>query len=706
MAAALRAAVPTLSDKLKYAIKVGLSMTLAYMIPMGMGWSQPSTAAITVMLIAATGTVSESLAKGTLRIIGTLIGAAIGLFLIIVFPQDRELYLLAVSIIISVMFFLYKSFRGDGTVFMLAAVMVLMVFNGGNIADSFMYGIDRTWMTVFGVAVYSLVGTFLWPVNVKHDCAGQAQQLTTLSADLFRNFVSSSTAGNTDARELIANIVQAQAGLQTAFEKARSNSEQMTYADKEWRAALFSYKQLTRSLAAGVTSQDDIRLVYPRFISNYKTLTDDIENLFDGIAKGWAGESIDVRSSNIEPSYHKEALATLGHLQVASILARGQALEDIRTLLMKLHRYAQYINAEGDPVADDGSVPAQARFVWLDTENFKTAIKVFLTFWIAAGTWIYFNPPGGFMLVAIATLLVPLLSFTPLHPKQLVMLFTLCFFFAIPSYVFILPHLTIGYELALFLFLYTFTAYYFFGGPLSIFFLLGMFTFGISNTMQYHFGVFLSIILMFYLAIVTLAFTHYFPFTPRAEKLLLTMKRRFFRSAGKFLTASYEEGWLARITQKVHWVIMSLTVAKIRTWMRLIDQRLFAENSPETLTRFADRCALFHFRLTALVDTEPQVAGNAIIQEAKSLSSGEPYLSSIADLRTQDDPAEPEISEDAVEQRLKEFIDSLDIDAHKTDDVGGFYTWLNVHREFARELGECCRTVRSINWADLRGARF
>ena len=52
-----------LSDKAKFALKVALSLTLAYMVPMAMGWSQPSTAATTVMLIAATGGVRDSLMK-------------------------------------------------------------------------------------------------------------------------------------------------------------------------------------------------------------------------------------------------------------------------------------------------------------------------------------------------------------------------------------------------------------------------------------------------------------------------------------------------------------------------------------------------------------------------------------------------------------------------------------------------------------------
>ncbi len=57
-----------LSDKLKFSIKVSLSMALAFLIPFAMGWSHASTAATTVMIIAAMGSVNESINKGAMRV--------------------------------------------------------------------------------------------------------------------------------------------------------------------------------------------------------------------------------------------------------------------------------------------------------------------------------------------------------------------------------------------------------------------------------------------------------------------------------------------------------------------------------------------------------------------------------------------------------------------------------------------------------------
>ena len=64
------------ATKTVFAIKTALSLTLAYMLPMAWGWPQPQTAAITVMLIAATGMVSESLQKASEQMRSNQLGQA------------------------------------------------------------------------------------------------------------------------------------------------------------------------------------------------------------------------------------------------------------------------------------------------------------------------------------------------------------------------------------------------------------------------------------------------------------------------------------------------------------------------------------------------------------------------------------------------------------------------------------------------------
>ena len=115
-----------MNDKSKFATKVALSLTLAYLIPFSMGWPQAATAATTVMLIASTGSRRESLAKGTLRVLGTLVGAVIGLLLVGMFAQDRIMYMLSVSVVVSFIFYFRNAYQKDPTSLALTGVMTLM----------------------------------------------------------------------------------------------------------------------------------------------------------------------------------------------------------------------------------------------------------------------------------------------------------------------------------------------------------------------------------------------------------------------------------------------------------------------------------------------------------------------------------------------------------------------------------------------------
>jgi uncharacterized membrane protein YfcA len=396
------------SNKLKFSIKLSISMVLAFMIPMALAWDQPSTAAITVMLIASAGGVSESLSKGVTRIIGTVIGAVIGLTLIAVFPQDRLLYLLSLSLILMIIIYLYYTYRGDSSVFILSAMVIMMIFLQGP-ENAFLYGIDRTYMTIFGIVVYSVVGIFIWPFK--------------------------------------AEII-----------------------DKE---------------------------------------TDFPE---------------------VESSLKKKS------------------------------------------------------FVFLDPDNFKATLQLLCVFWASTFFWIVFNPPGGFLLVILATLLGLLTTFSPLKPTILMILLSIGFVFATAMYIFVLPNLVYAWQLGIFIFIYTFIGFYFIPPKITIFFLLGMFLLGIDNTMNYDFGIFLNILLVFYLFLIILMLFNNFPFSTKPEHLFLKNKERYFKHIEAFLSTGNKN------KQKFHLFHLQLIIKKIELWSSKIDTGYFSKVSKEELALFVKRC--------------------------------------------------------------------------------------------------------------------
>lgn len=79
------------------ALKVSLSIAIAYCISLSMAWDNPHWAAFLVAFCSL-ATVGESLLKGMLRTFGTFAAIFVALFLLALFPQDRWTFTLFVSL--------------------------------------------------------------------------------------------------------------------------------------------------------------------------------------------------------------------------------------------------------------------------------------------------------------------------------------------------------------------------------------------------------------------------------------------------------------------------------------------------------------------------------------------------------------------------------------------------------------------------------
>ena len=93
----LKRAIMILSTRSKEAIKTALAMTIAYAISLWMGWDKPYWAgfAVAVVSLATTG---QSLNKGAMRMLGTLLTTVVALILIALFAQDRWLFMVFLSL--------------------------------------------------------------------------------------------------------------------------------------------------------------------------------------------------------------------------------------------------------------------------------------------------------------------------------------------------------------------------------------------------------------------------------------------------------------------------------------------------------------------------------------------------------------------------------------------------------------------------------
>ncbi|BFN34712.1 FUSC family protein [Vibrio harveyi] len=724
-----------MNEKIKFATKVALSLTLAYLIPFAMGWPQASTAATTVMLIASTGSRRESLAKGTLRVLGTLVGAVIGLLLVGMFAQDRLLYMLSVSVVVSFIFYFRNAYQKDPTLLALTGVMVLMMSNGGDAEGAFMYGVDRAYMTIFGVVLYTLVGTFLWPTKTEQNLRQLIEQLNQAQQALFnailQNFeqktalqqdvVTNAEATENDEApsptidELLEKVFAAQNALEQRFATVSVECSDVSAYMKEWQLAVHFNKQITQELSVAAHShfshQQDRSC-----INNFDQATQEIQQLFKISQEMWANEGAAYRAQELNIEYNQAALADASHLVKGSALTLGHLLKLMHQSLSRLAESISCIDSVTNNVSFKQELPKQkSKFLWWDTENFKTAVKTFTTYWVAGLIWIYFNPPGGYSFVTFSTIFMSLLSFVPVHPFMLLILFTFGFLFAVPSYVFILPGLELGAELGLFIFIYTFIGFYLFKGPVTIFYMIGLFVLGLDNNMTYHFGILMTIMTLFYMVVFMIIFAHYFPFSSRPEHLFLTLKERYFRHVGD-LFASYHqqsESSFKKLKRSLHLVTLNVSSKKLMVWGSKINHKLFDKTPPEAIGAFSKSCNALSNHVNILIAAEQKLLSNRLIKQLRSKHTDSilPLMAgALASHQTTDElnSVFEQYSQDyqSFENKLEEFFSELDLSDYAYSEIAGFYILLNLKRNVFEAINQCKQTYEDIDWVNLRQKRF
>ncbi|MGR2805355.1 FUSC family protein [Vibrio harveyi] len=724
-----------MNEKIKFATKVALSLTLAYLIPFAMGWPQASTAATTVMLIASTGSRRESLAKGTLRVLGTLVGAVIGLLLVGMFAQDRLLYMLSVSVVVSFIFYFRNAYQKDPTLLALTGVMVLMMSNGGDAEGAFMYGVDRAYMTIFGVVLYTLVGTFLWPTKTEQNLRQLIEQLNQAQQTLFnailQNFeqktaLQQDVVTNVEATEndeapsptideLLEKVFAAQNALEQRFATVSVECSDVSAYMKEWQLAVHFNKQITQELSVAAHShfshQQDRSC-----INNFDQATQEIQQLFKISQEMWANEGAAYRAQELNIEYNQAALADASHLVKGSALTLGHLLKLMHQSLSRLAESISCIDSVTNNVSFKQELPKQkSKFLWWDAENFKTAVKTFTTYWVAGLIWIYFNPPGGYSFVTFSTIFMSLLSFVPVHPFMLLILFTFGFLFAVPSYVFILPGLELGAELGLFIFIYTFIGFYLFKGPVTIFYMIGLFVLGLDNNMTYHFGILMTIMTLFYMVVFMIIFAHYFPFSSRPEHLFLTQKERYFRHVGD-LFASYHqqsESSFKKLKRSLHLVTLNVSSKKLMVWGSKINHKLFDKTPPEAIGAFSKSCNALSNHVNILIAAEQKLLSNRLIKQLRSKHTDSilPLMAgALASHQTTDElnSVFEQYSQDyqSFENKLEDFFSELDLSDYAYSEIAGFYILLNLKRNVFEAINQCKQTYEDIDWVNLRQKRF
>lgn len=706
----------TLSDKLKFSIKASLSIVLAYLIPISQGWTQPQTAAITVIIIAAAGPIGESISKGMYRVIGTVAGAIIGMGLIGIFPQDRDLYLIFLSIFVMIALYLARAYKGDMTVFLISAVTMMMVFQNGEVDGVFIYGIDRTYMTIIGIVIYTFVGIFLWPVRVKDDVIEHASTLLGIQSDLY-----SKRDGEKEERKILhQKLIEQEQAFSISLRNMNDASGEFSLSEVQKNCMLHDSKKINETLTLlSLHDKEDFADRYTKYIDNYHQGDGEILELFKALFLAWT-QSKEITIPEVwEPKYQISHIMELSHIDRAAF---ASSILDMKKLHKKLRVLAEKLNAMISPLPTKfvlvNTATKSSAFLWFDIEDMKGTLLSFFIFWFATFVWIFVNPPAGFMIVTLATALSVLTTFSPLKPSILIFVFSISFAFATLMYVLVLPNLHYGWELGIFLFIYAFIGFHLLNPKISLFFLIGMATLGLDNTMNYNFNLFLMILFIFYFFLFILLLFYYIPFSTKPEHLFLTMKQRFFKLSQKLLQRSnnlidHKETFGGRLAAKYSEIHLMSTVKKMQLWVSQIDTKYFDTVDQKVLLGFSIECETFVYLLKMMYRRDLKMKDNVLIKAFREKYSAENLADLLGEYASGKEVEKvAEIWKDEkkivlmMEERLERFLGDIEFSDHSENEILEFYENISLRRNVWISLLNCQKMMEKIDFKALETNRF
>jgi hypothetical protein len=471
---------------------------------------------------------------------------------------------------------------------------------------------------------------------------------------------------------------------------------------------LSCYEELEAILVPSLKSEPLRAVEFSRYIDNYPQLVERVDAMFRRVDTAWQGQRDDGELQPLEVQYNTGSLQQETHLTAAAVATRAELLQKIQSVMADLQAALDSLLFDRTGFTATRAPRGKPAFVWLDRENFKTALRAFTTFWIATAIWMEFNPPGGFMFVTMCTVLIPLVSYTPVTPKLLFILFTLGFAFALPAYVFLLPQLTHWLELAAFLFSYAFIGFYVLPGPVSIFFLLGLFTLGIQNTMSYNFDAILLSILMFYLVCSMLIISVSFPFTSKPERLYASLRRRFFEHCALAIRVNTAPPGITTVLARLRMGNGAALLTKMKSWGAMIDDSYFPANGTQQINALNRACELLYGQLQIMALRKQVFAGNPLITAARRGATNS--LAQLCDALAQNSSEEPfqqvEASLVGTRQRLDEFLGNDYLHRYDRLQLAQFYVYLNLQASILASIEACREAQAALDWQQLGDTRF
>lgn len=715
-----------LTFRTKEAIKTALAVTIAYGVVLSLGWEKPAWAGFAVAFVSL-NTIGQSFIKAAMRMLGTLLGVAAALFLLGLQPQERWLFMTALSLYIG--FCVYMMSLQKAQYFWQVSGFVCLIIStsaGPDPVHAFHLAVLRSQETGVGILVYSVVALLLWPASSQskfHVATQTLDQSRQQVLDCILKFITEKDQGDYPA--LKAQLMQAQTHFGQMLEAAVSD----TYAVREvrnlWRQYQTCSSQLTEKMAQlreGLAAIEHLDL--SSLFENIDQFADELKLRVAGSRCMLDGQPAEQPPTDIVLQAGYDRIKALSPLEVAALASVQVRLCELERLTQQLFELAGAISGFGPVPEPSGATSRKSPFM-VDRDGLMGSFKVVMVLWISFLLVIYVDGwPGGFGIFSlIGSLAMAMTTMPQIAVSRLVKPVTISMCFAAAVYFFIMPKL-VGFEgLAALIFTVTFAICYLFADPrqalgkiagLALFYTIT----SVANHQQYSFMSVVITAMMFYLALIILAFAVHIPFSLRSEKVFLRLLARFFRSSHFLLTTFRLDGrrrrsWLTRWLFNYHLHELQTLPYKISSWVPFIDFKALPGSSAEQIQALQTGMLALSYRLQEVFE-EVQGSYSPVLVEAMSpifLEWQQLIEHELKELAKTPDRANAQFLtavEDIV-KRLEEHIrNHMGGESQQINPEEGvnFYRLLGAFRGTSDALAACIGHAKAVDWRPWHESRF
>ena len=725
-----------LSRKAKESIKTGLAFALVYAIALQSDWLNPYWAAFAVAMISLQ-TAGESIHKGLNRMLGTIPGCIAAVVILALAAQSRWEFILLTSLWI--FFTAYMSMRSRNSTYLWTVagfVCLVLVTSGASTSeDLFQHIVFRMLETAMGIAVYTLISVFLWPQTNAGAIRKASRGLMATQAAICR-------AG----REMMTGTVDATSTRESRDDLHRQELEQLTQLAQalvaegsenydvrevrpQWNRFLDLSTTLRESLDRWQTSMTELaRTDVNAALTGVPAFFDELDSRFEEIQKLLEGRPAQFKPGPVLLSIDQTALGGLSHFEQAALAVTRTELEKLEFLTAALFDCALHLagqamdNSTPQPLPVSQAVRPGIKLPVFDLDRLRSAAYAAVVTCAGFCVWIYVDPPGhsGWLFLSgtmalnlILMLQVPVIRFV----KPLAIAAVLC----ICVYVFIMPRLSTYYELGLLLFMCMFTLRYFFSGLALLMGNLAIINMiPIQNQQTYDFAVLANTTIFMLTVFLFLFVLSYIMGSPRPEKKVLTLLRRFFRST-EFLMSSVIRDPDSKASALTQWKIafylheMKSLPGTIGVWSKAIDQNKFSSNKPDQVQRLVTTLQALMYRIEYLLEARDARQAESLAREmTQSVHAWRESIESIF-VKWSDNPG----SESAVdleqrlaaglnvlEQRIDATIEQADRQSLSEEEGENFYRLLGAYRGVSEAAVAYAGIAGTIDWVDWHEEKF